>query len=294
MLYFCLGDGLQRKEIMSLSDAEKKALKGQNPDGTLMSGKQQGESSQKLTQKSKDFTRDQVARGEKSTPEKLGSTNPRDQQEASQELNRSRESMTDRQRAEAGGLPKHEVYDPGDSDGDNKAVSPSDGNLTGGDPKRPEDTDQFEATKKAWAHLTDVFGEKVSALQSELEGRLDDALTPTDRETGNPYSADDVPESKEMTLDDVKSTLESTKNDGKAVLEGLGDIGGAAASLAGTAAKDTGKAIVNDLGIDTEQVGRDLKTLGGISSLFSSNGNDSKVPDGNWKPASISDLFKNN
>ncbi len=36
-----------------------------------------------------------------------------------------------------------------------------------------------------WKHLTDVFGDKVSALQAELENRIGEQLTPTDRETGN-------------------------------------------------------------------------------------------------------------
>lgn len=189
-----------------------------------------------------------------------------------------------------------QVYDPGDTDGDKVTVSPEAGNMTGGSvtPEKKED-DQFAATKAAWKHLTDVFGEKVSALQKELEGRLANELTPTDRETNNPYSGDDVPASKEATIDDVKSTLDSTKNDATAVAKGIGDVGGAAVDTLGAAAKDAGNAIVKGSGIDTKALAKTGKTLAGLSGLFASsdNGND-KVPDSSWTPKSINDLFKEN
>lgn len=218
---------------------------------------------------------------------------PNYQQERAQELNRRRSHMTDDQKKEAG-VPKVEVYDPGDSDGDNKAVSPSDRNLYGGDPN-PEknDEDPFKDTKAAWKHLTDVFGEKVSALQNELEGRLGDMLTPTEREVNNPYAGDDVPASKEMTSADVHEAANSTTNDVKSVVSGIGEIGGAAAELGGTAAKDAGRATIKELGVDTDAVKQTAKTLSGLSGLFSSGDSpDSKVPDGNWRPKHISDLFK--
>ena len=143
--------------------------------------------------------------------------------------------------------------------------------------------------------LTDVFGDKVSALQAELENRLGEQLTPTDRETGNPFAGDDVPASKEMTLDDVKQAAESTKDDAKAVLKGAGDVGGAALDLGGAAAKDAGNAIVDGMGIDRKAAASTGKTLAGLSGLFSSSdsGND-KVPDSNWTPKSISELLKGN
>lgn len=219
--------------------------------------------------------------------------NPQYQQDRAQELNRRRLSMSDEQKKEAG-VPQVEVYDPGDSDGDNKAVSPSDKNLYGGDPNPDkDDEDPFKDTKAAWKHLTDVFGEKVTALQNELEGRLGDALTPTDREVNNPYAGDDVPASKEMTPADVHDAVNSTANDVKAVVSGIGDIGGAAAELGGTAAKDAGRATIKGLGIDTDAVNSTAKTLSGLSGLFSSGDSpDTKVPDGNWRPKHIGDLFK--
>lgn len=215
------------------------------------------------------------------------------QQERAQELNRRRKSMSDDQKKEAG-VPKVEVYDPGDSDGDNKAVSPSDRNLYGGDPNpEKDDEDPFKDTKAAWKHLTDVFGEKVSALQSELEGRMDSMLTPTEREVNNPYAGDDVPASKEMTSADVHEAVNSTANDVKSVVSGIGEIGGAAAELGGTAAKDAGRATIKEMGVDTDAVKQTAKTLSGLSGLFSSGDSpDSKVPDGNWRPKHISDLFK--
>lgn len=218
---------------------------------------------------------------------------PNYQQDRAQELNRRRSHMTDKQKEEAG-VPKVEVYDPGDSDGDNKAVSPSDRNLYGGDPNpEKDDEDPFKDTKAAWKHLTDVFGEKVSALQNELEGRIGDMLTPTEREANNPYAGDDVPASKEMTSADVHEAANSTANDVKSVVSGIGEIGGAAAELGGTAAKDAGRATIKEMGVDTNAVKQTAKTLSGLSGLFSSGDSpDSKVPDGNWRPKHISDLFK--
>ena len=190
-----------------------------------------------------------------------------------------------------------QVYDPGDTDGNRVEVSPEKGNMNPGDPITPEDKekDPWEETKAAWKHLTDVFGEKVSALQNELEGRLGNELTPTDREVSNPFAGDDVPDSKEATIDDVKSTLESTKNDSMAVAKGVGDIGSAALDTAGAAAKEGGNAIINGMGLDKGALESTGKTLAGLSGLFSkpSDAND-KVPDSGWHPKSINDLFKGN
>lgn len=190
-----------------------------------------------------------------------------------------------------------QVYDPGDTDGDNVEVSPEKGNTSPGDPIAPEaeEKDPWAQTKAAWKHLTDVFGEKVSALQNELEGRLANELTPTDREVNNPFAGDDVPESKEATIDDVKNTLDSTKNDSMAVAKGIGDIGGAALDTAGAAAKEGGNAIVEGMGLDKDALKSTGKTLAGLSGLFStpSDTND-KVPDSGWHPKSINDLFKGN
>ena len=124
---------------------------------------------------------------------------------------------------------------------------------------------------------------------------MEEQLTPTERETGNPFAGDDVPASKEMTLDDVKQATENTKNDAKSALKGVGEIGGAAVELGGTAAKDAGNAIVDGMGIDRKAAASTGRTLAGLSGLFSSSdsGND-KVPDSNWKPKSISELFKGN
>lgn len=215
------------------------------------------------------------------------------QQEYTQSVNRARENMTDAQKKEAG-LPSVEVYDPGDSDGDNKAVSPSDNNLTGGDPNPVKtDGDPFKDTKAAWDKLASIFGDKITALQSELEGRLDSALTPTDRETNNPFAGDDVPASKEMTAGDVKAAVGATADDVKALAQGAGEVGKAAAETAGAAAKDAGRATIKEMGVDTNKVGETVKTLAGLSGLFSSGDNpNSKVPDGNWKPKTISELFK--
>lgn len=189
------------------------------------------------------------------------------------------------------------VYDPGDTDGNKVEVSPEKGNMSPGDPITPEDKekDPWEETKAAWKHLTDVFGEKVSALQNELEGRLANELTPTDRETNNPFAGNDVPESKEANIDDVKNTLDSTKNDSMAVAKGVGDIGSAALDTAGAAAKEGGNAIVDGMGIDREALKSTGKTLAGLSGLFSkpADTND-KVPDSGWHPKTINDLFKGN
>lgn len=190
-----------------------------------------------------------------------------------------------------------QAYDPGDTDGDGIEVSKETGNDKPGDPIVPDKSqdDPFKDTKAAWKHLTDVFGDKVSALQSELEGRLGDQLTPTERETGNPFAGNDVPASKEMTLDDVKEVSENAKNDATAVLKGAGDVGSAALDLGGAAAKDTGNAIVDGMGIDRKAVADTGKTLAGLSGLFSSSDSgNSKVPDSNWKPKTINELFKGN
>lgn len=190
-----------------------------------------------------------------------------------------------------------QVYDPGDTDGDKVEVSPEKGNMNPGDSITPDDKekDPWEETKAAWKHLTDVFGEKVSALQNELEGRLAGELTPTDREVNNPFAGDDIPESKEATIDDVKSTLDSTKKDSMAVAKGIGDIGSAALDTAGAAAKEGGNAIINGMGLDKNALKSTGKTLAGLSGLFSkpADTND-KVPDSGWHPKSINDLFREN
>lgn len=220
--------------------------------------------------------------------------NPDYQMKRAQQQNRDTAHLSSEQKKEAG-LPENNVYDPGDSDGDKKAVSPSDRNMTGGDPNPVKDEDPFKDTKAAWDHLASVFGDKVTALQGELEGRLSGMLTPTERETGNPYAGDDVPASKEMTADDVKAAVASTADDAKAVAKGIGEVGGAAADFAGTALKDAGSATIKGMGIDTDAVKGTSKTLAGLSGLFSSGDNpDSSVPDGNWKPKTISDLFTRN
>lgn len=190
-----------------------------------------------------------------------------------------------------------QVYDPGDTDGNKVEVSPEKGNMNPGDSITPEDKekDPWAETKAAWKHLTDVFGEKVSALQNELEGRLANELAPTDREVNNPFAGDDVPQSKEATIDDVKNTLDSTKNDSMAVAKGIGDIGSAALDTAGAAAKEGGNAIVEGMGLDKDALKSTGKTLAGLSGLFSkpADTND-RVPDSGWHPKSINDLFKGN
>lgn len=220
--------------------------------------------------------------------------NPDYQMKRAQQQNRDTAHLSPEQKKDAG-LPENNVYDPGDSDGDKKAVSPSDRNMMGGDPNPVKDEDPFKDTKAAWDHLASVFGDKVTALQGELEGRLSGMLAPTERETGNPYAGDDVPASKEMTADDVKAALASTADDAKAVAKGVGEVGGAAADFAGTALKDAGSATIKGMGVDTDAVKSTGKTLAGLSGLFSSGDNpNSSVPDGNWKPKSISDLFTRN
>lgn len=278
---------------MALSDAEKKALKGQNPDGTNMSESQRKAHKAKQDAKNIEASKKDTADHDgRKLVERRVEGDPQQSMDDAQTRNRAAEHLSEHQKVESG-MTGNDVFDPGDSDGDNKAVSPSDNNMKGGAPNPKKDEDPFKDTKAAWAHLSEVFGEKVSALQAELEGRLGDMLTPTDRETGNPFAGDDVPASKEMGLDDVKAAVSSTADDAKAIAKGIGEVGGAAATTAGTALKDAGNATIKEMGIDTDAVKSTGKTLAGLSGLFSSgdvSGGD-KVPDGNWKPKSISDLF---
>ena len=265
--------------------------------------------SRETANKSKAYSKEQDARvkaGDKSArplTDRLADPNPTVQQEATQELNRNRSSMSDQQAKEAG-VPKHDVYDPGDTDGNGKAVSPEDENLYGGEPKSAQkaDEDPWKDTKAAWEHLTSVFGDKVSALQNELEGRLGEMATPTDRETGNPFAGDDVPASKEMNYSDMKGAIQGDIDDAKAVLGGVADIGMAGAKTAGTAMKDAGRALAHEMGYDSKDlddakqtlkdVGSIGKSLSGLGGLFATdNSSNSKVPDSGWKPKSISDLF---
>ena len=266
--------------------------------------------SKETANKSNEYNKEQAAKvraGDKSArplSERIVDPDPTTQQEATQELNRNRSSMTDQQLKEAG-VPRVSVYDPGDTDGDGKAVSPEDENLYGGEPKsaQKEDEDPWKDTKAAWEHLTNVFGEKVSALQSELEGRLGEMTTPTERETGNPFAGDDVPASKEMGYSDMKGAIQGDIDDAKAVIGGVADIGIEGAKTAGTAVRDAGKALAHEMGYDSEDlddakqtlkdVGSIGKSLSGLGGLFATdNSSQSKVPDGNWKPKSINDLFK--
>lgn len=258
---------------------------------------------------------EQAARSErnKQTPEEQQAkrdrlASPDYQMDQAQRRNRALKGLTDEQMDRLG-VPKEgrtSVYDPGDSDGDGKAVSPEDGNLYEGAPKsaQNEDEDPWKDTKAAWDHLTSVFGDKVSALQNELEGRLGEMTTPTERETGNPFAGDDVPASKEMNYSDMKGAIQGDIDDAKAVLGGVADIGMAGAETAGTAMKDAGKALAHEMGYDSKDlddakqtlkdvgsIGKSLSGLGGLFATDNSNG-DSKVPDGNWKPKSINDLFK--
>ena len=268
---------------MALSDAEKNALKGLNPDGSPMNEEQRKANKAKVDAKNAEsIKQDNAEHGGRSLTERRTEGDPQQSMDDAQTRNKAAKNLTPQQREESG-MSGNDVFDPGDSDGDKKAVSPDDGNMLEGAPKDPADVDHFKDTKAAWKHLTDVFGEKVSALQAELENRLGEQLTPTDRA------------SKEMTLDDVKQAAESTKDDAKAVLKGVGDVGGAALDLGGAAAKDAGNAIVDGMGIDRKAAASTGKTLAGLSGLFSSSdsGND-KVPDSNWKPKSISELFKGN
>lgn len=280
---------------MALSDAEKNALKGLNPDGSLMNEEQRKANKAKVDAKNAELDKqDKADHGGRSLTERRVEGDPQQSMDDAQTRNKAAQNLTPQQREESG-MTGNDVFDPGDSDGDKKAVSPDDGNMLEGAPKDPADVDHFKDTKAAWKHLTDIFGDKVSALQAELENRLGEQLSPTERETGNPFAGDDVPASKEMTLDDVKQAAESTKDDAKAVLKGVGDVGGAAVELGGTAAKDAGNAIVDGMGIDRKAAASTGRTLAGLSGLFSSSdsGND-KVPDSNWKPKSISELFKGN
>ena len=202
------------------------------------------------------------------------------------------------------------AHDPGDSDGDGVEVSKEKGNLTDTDNMKQfgmaaeagQGKDYYKDTKAAWDHLTSVFGDKVSALQNELEGRLTGMTTPTDRETGNPFAGDDVPASKEAGYSDMKGAIQGDIDDAKAVLGGVGDIGIEGAKTAGTAMKDTGKAIAHEMGYDSKDlddakqalkdVGSFGKSLSGLGGLFATdNSSNSKVPDSGWKPKSISDLF---
>lgn len=225
--------------------------------------------------------------------------NPKKAAEAAQNQNGGQ--RTDEEWRAMGEDPKdhqgEQAHDPGDTDGDGVEVSSEKGNNKPGDPIVPEEEkkDPFADTKEAWQKLTEVFGEKVSKLQTELEANLGQALEPTDRELNNPYAGDDVPESKEMRLDDVKETLNNTKDTAEKVGRDLGAVGKAAAGTAGTAAKDAGNAIVEGLGIDTEAAKNTGKTLAGLSGLFARSDNEnSKVPDSGWNPKSITDLFKDN
>jgi hypothetical protein len=225
--------------------------------------------------------------------------NPKKAAEAAQNQNGGQ--RTDEEWRAMGEDPKDhqgtQAHDPGDTDGDGVEVSSEKGNNKPGDPIVPEEEkkDPFADTKEAWQKLTEVFGDKVSKLQTELEANLGQALEPTDRELNNPYAGDDVPESKEMRLDDVKATLDSTKDTAEKVGRDLGTVGKAAAGTAGTAAKDVGNAIVDALDIDTEAAKSTGKTLAGLSGLFSRSDNEnSKVPDSGWNPKSITDLFKDN
>ena len=132
-----------------------------------------------------------------------------------QEHNKAVEGMSDEQK-KALDLPEHageqHAYDPGDTDGNGVEVSKEKGNLADTDDLKQfgmaaeagQGKDYYKDTKAAWDHLTSVFGDKVSALQNEIEGRLTEMTTPTDRETGNPFAGDDVPASKEMDYGDFK------------------------------------------------------------------------------------------
>lgn len=280
---------------MALSDAEKNALKGLNPDGSPMNDEQRKANKAKVDAKNAEsIKQDKADHGGRSLTERRTEGDPQQSMDDAQTRNKAAKDLTPQQREESG-MTGNDVFDPGDSDGDKKAVSPGDGNMLDGAPKDPADVDHFKDTKAAWKHLTDVFGDKVSALQAELENRLGEQLTPTERETGNPFAGDDVPASKEMSLDDVKQVAENTKNDATAVLKGAGDVGSAALDLGGAAAKDTGNAIVDGMGIDRKAVTDTGRTLAGLSGLFSSDDSgNSKVPDSNWKPKSINELFKGN
>lgn len=232
-----------------------------------------------------------------------------------QEHNKAVEGMSDEQK-KALDLPDHageqHAYDPGDTNGDGVEVSKEKENLTDTDNLKQfgmaaeagQGKDYYKDTKAAWDHLTSVFGDRVSALQNEIEGRLTEMTTPTDRETGNPFAGDDVPASKEMGYGDFKGAIQKDVDDAKAVMGGIGDIGLEGLKTAGAAVKDTGGLLADKMGYnskdlddakqtlkDVGSLGKSLSGLGGLFATDNSKG-DSKVPDGNWKPKSINDLFK--
>lgn len=231
-----------------------------------------------------------------------------------QEHNKAVEGMSDEQK-KALDLPEHageqHAYDPGDTDGNGVEVSKEKGNLADTDDLKQfgmaaeagQGKDYYKDTKAAWDHLTSVFGDKVSALQNEIEGRLTEMTTPTDRETGNPFAGDDVPASKEMDYGDFKGAVQRDVDDAKAVMGGIGEVGLEGLKTAGAAVKDTGGLLADKMGYnskdldDAKQTLKDVgslgKSLSGLGGLFATdNSSESKVPDGNWKPKSINDLFK--
>lgn len=239
---------------------------------------------------------------------------PANQVKDVQEHNKAVEGMSDEQK-KALDLPEHageqHAYDPGDTDGNGVEVSKEKGNMTDTDNLKQfgmaaeagQGKDYYKDTKAAWDHLTSVFGDKVSALQNELEGRLTEMTTPTDRETGNPFAGDDVPASKEMGYSDMKGAIQGDIDDVKAVMGGIGDVGLEGLKTVGAAARDTGGLLADKMGYnskdlddakqtlkDVGSLGKSLSGLGGLFATDNSNG-ESKVPDGNWKPKSISDLF---
>ena len=256
----------------------------------------------------------------KMTPEEQEAARKKDLDPATQakdvqEHNKAVEGMTDEQK-KALSLPEHagdqHAYDPGDTDGNGVEVSKEKGNQTdtenlkqfGMAAEAGQGKDYYKDTKAAWDHLTSVFGDKVSALQNEIEGRLTEMSTPTDRETGNPFAGDDVPASKEMGYGDFKGAIQKDVDDAKAVMGGIGDIGLEGLKTAGAAVKDTGGLLADKMGYnskdlddakqtlkDVGSLGKSLSGLGGLFATDNSKG-DSKVPDGNWKPKSINDLFK--
>ena len=286
---------------MALSDADKMRIRGRNPDGSLMNKEQMQASSRKYVDDAKAAEKGQPKKPSVVTdPDKWAS--PENQQKRAQDINVARQNMSEK---DLGNAPKIEVYDPGDSDGDKHAVSPEDGNLYEGDPKSQDsqDDDPFKDTKAAWKHLTDVFGEKVSALQSELEGRLGDQLTPNSSEVNNKFANQaEVGADKELTLGDVKAAASSAADDAKAVASGIGEIGGAAASVAGNGVREGTRAAIKDMGYDPNDVGAAFSSVGkatkGLAGLFASgDSSNDKVPDSNWKPDTskipgIGSLFK--
>lgn len=231
-----------------------------------------------------------------------------------QEHNKAVEGMSDEQK-KALDLPEHageqHAYDPGDTDGNGVEVSKEKGNLADTDDVKQfgmaaeagQGKDYYKDTKAAWDHLTSVFGDKVSALRDEIEGRLSDMTTPTDRETGNPFAGDDVPASKEMGYGDFKDAIQKDVDDAKAVIGGVGEVGLEGLKTAGAAVKDTGGLLADKMGYnskdldDAKQTLKDVgslgKSLSGLGGLFATDNSSSnnKVPDSGWKPKSISDLF---